>query len=91
MLKLTHKDGDSDIDNFRGLTLLTDISKFFEKLLVNQLYAYLESISVFRGNQFGFLRHSCCQSTALKMIDKSNFKKKCVASIFIDLRKAFDS
>lgn len=92
-LKLIHKDGDSDIDNFRGLTLLNTVSKVFEQLLVDQLYSYLESISVFKGNQFGFLKHSCCLSAAIQLIDriKANQKNKYVASLFIDRKKAFDT
>lgn len=92
-LKLIHKCGDFDIDNFRGLTLLPSLSKVFEELLLRQLYAYLEGIDLFVGNQFGFLKDSSCQSAALQLVDfiKSNYKKKLVAVMFIDLKKAFDT
>lgn len=54
-LKLIHKSGDCDIDNFRGLTLFPALSRVFEELLSRQLYDYLESLNLFDGNQFGFL------------------------------------
>lgn len=59
-LKLIHKSGDSDIENFRGLTLLPAVSKIFEFLLAEQLIAYLNSLKFFAGNQFGFIRNSSC-------------------------------
>lgn len=93
MLKLIHKCGSCDIDNFRGLTLLPSLSRVFEELLLRQLYTYLESLNLFIGNQFGFLKNSSCQSAAMQLIDfiKSNSKRKFVAAMFIDLRKAFDT
>lgn len=92
-LKLIHKSGTCDIDNFRGLTLLPSLSKIFEELLLQQLYGYLESLHFFIGNQFGFLKNSSCQSAALQFVDfvKSNCKNKFVGAIFIDLKKAFDT
>lgn len=49
-LKLIHKSGDSDIENFRGLTLLPAISKIFESIIAEQLLTYLESVNFFVGN-----------------------------------------
>lgn len=45
-LNTIHNESDSGIDNFRDVTLLTAIHTLFEQLLVNQLYAYLEDVSV---------------------------------------------
>lgn len=92
-LKLIHKSGSCDIDNYRGLTLLPSLSKIFEELLLRQLYDYLESLNFFIGNQFGFLKNSSCQSAALQLVDiiKSNNKDKFVAATFVDLKKAFDT
>lgn len=92
-LKLIHKSGSCDIDNFRGLTLLPSLSRVFEELLLRQLYSYLEKLNLFIGNQFGFLKNSSCQSAVLQLVDfiKSNYRRKLVAAMFIDLRKAFDT
>lgn len=92
-LKLIHKSGDCNIDNFRGLTILPALSKIFQELLLRQLYDYLDGLNFFIGNQFGFLKNSSCQSAALQLIDfiTSNYKNKFVAATFIDLRKAFDT
>lgn len=65
----------------------------FEQILANQLFAYFDSIKLFTGNQFGFLRNSSCQSAALQLVDiiKSSFRKKYVACVFVDLKRAFDT
>lgn len=68
-LKLIHKCGSFDIDNYRGLTLLPSLSKVFEFLMAKQLTAYLDGLYFFKGNQFGFIRHSSCLSAAYQLVD----------------------
>lgn len=60
---------------------------------MNQLIDYLDSFNFFKGNQFGFLRHSNCEGAALQLVNwiKANFKKRFVACIFVDLKRAFDT
>lgn len=48
-LKLIHKSDGSDINNFRGLTLLPVVSKIFEFIISEQLMSYLDSITFFLG------------------------------------------
>lgn len=92
-LKLIHKSGDSDIDNFRGLTIMPSVSKVFEESLSEQLSLYLDSINFFKNNQFGFLKHSSCSGAACQLVEElcRNYRQKFTACIFIDLRKAFDT
>jgi len=92
-LKLIHKNGTFDIENFRGLTLLPALSKIFEYVLTEQLLEYLNGLNFFKGNQFGFIRQSSCISAAYQLVNflKSTFRKKYVALIFIDLKRAFDT
>lgn len=60
---------------------------------MDQLVAYLDGINFFKGNQFGFLRHSNCESAALQLVNwiKTNFKKRFTACTFVDLKRAFDT
>lgn len=92
-LKLIHKSGDCDIDNFRGLTIMPALSKVFESVLCTQLIGYLDSIKFFCGNQFGFLKSSSCLGAAFTVVNfiRVNFRKKYVACMFVDLRRAFDT
>ena len=86
------KDDTTNKKNFRPISLLTIISKLFEKLKYDQLLdAFLP---IFFCNLSGFLPgHSCC-SALLKMTDdwrKSVDNGEDVAVIAIDLSQAFDS
>lgn len=60
-LKLIQKDGDYDVDNFRGIILLPSLSKIFEQLLLDQRHTYLKGLNIFVGDQFGFLKNFSCQ------------------------------
>ena len=44
----------SDSGKYRPISLLSFVSKVFEKLVKRQLESYLEGISFFSSNQFGF-------------------------------------
>lgn len=92
-LKLIHKSGDNDIENFRGLTILPSVSKIFEHILSMQLIEYLKSLKFFDGNQFGFIKNSSCLGAAFTVINfiRLNYRKKFVACMFVDLRRAFDT
>lgn len=75
-LKLIHKSGDNDIDNFRGLTILPSVSKVFEDICASQLINYLEAHNVIGTNQFGFLKNSSCSGAALQMVNAIKPKMK---------------
>lgn len=92
-LKLIHKTGDTDIENFRGLTILPSVSKIFEYILSLQLMEYLNSLNFFSGNQFGFIKKSSCLGAAYSVVNfiRLNYRKKFVACMFVDLRRAFDT
>lgn len=92
-LKLIHKAGDNDLGNFRGLTILPNKSKIYEQVLVNQLMTRLDEIDFFSGDQYGFLKNSSCEGAAVKLVDaiKSQYRRKYVACIFVDLKRAFDT
>lgn len=91
-LKLIHKNGDNDIDNFRGITVTQAVSKAYEKVYVNQLNEYLSQVEFFDGPQYGFQAASGTQGAAFQVINylKSN-NKKFSACLFIDLKRAFET
>lgn len=92
-LKLMYKSGSCDTDNFHELTLSPSLSRVFEELLLRQLYSSVPWKLRLIGNQFDFLKNSSCHSDALQLVDfiKSNYRRKSVAALFIDLKKAFDT
>ena len=86
------KDEDARKENDRPVSILTAISKVYEKVMFDQLYgAFHEHLS---PNLSGFLKkHSFC--TALLKMTKDwrriLYKREAVIAVAVDLSKAFDS
>ena len=81
-------------DNFRPISLLSVISKLLEKIVYKQLTSHMESNNQVFTKQFGFRKnHSCVDAieTFIGNIIECFDKDMSCLSIFIDLRKAFDT
>ena len=80
--------------NYRPISLLTSISKIFEKIIFNQLTNYLSLNNILTDSQYGFRKNHSTQSAALELIDRlmiSMDKGKTPLAIFLDFSKAFDT
>ena len=90
-----YKKGDaSDINNYRPISLLSNISKILEKIMYRRVISFLNRHNFFFENQFGF-RKKCSTSQAISLLINSitnsfNKNEKSLA-IFLDLSKAFDT
>jgi hypothetical protein len=80
--------------NYRPISLLSNVNKIFEKLMHKRLYKFLEDQLLIFSKQFGFrLGHSTIHALIdltediRKAIDENNF----AIGIFVDLQKAFDT
>jgi hypothetical protein len=82
------------IDNYRPILLLPVISKILEKIINTRLMNYLESNHLISNSQFGFRTGRSAEDAVHELTDflirKINVKTKCL-TIFMDLRKAFDT
>ena len=56
VLPLFKKDDCAVMDNYRPISLLTAISKLFEKVVFSQLYDYFRNNDLFYGSPYGFLK-----------------------------------
>ena len=87
-----HKKKDKCVkENYRPVSIQTNISKVREKLLYNQLYSYFDNI--LSANQFGFRKGHSAQQCLLVMIEK--FKEAVdkgheFGALLADLLKALD-
>ena len=90
-----YKKGDtSDINNYRPIRLLSNISKILEKIMYHRVISFLNRHNFFFKNQFGF-RKQCSIFQAISLLINSitnsfNKNEKSLA-IFLDLSKAFDT
>ena len=89
------KKGNSNLlTNYRPISIVSQISKIFEKLLYNRINDYLEKYHLISDKQFGF-RQNSSRSHAIsniyeKLIQNSD-KGMYTCCIFLDLTKAFDT
>ena len=95
MRVLLKKGSRFDKDKYRPISVLSNLSKIFEKAMYHhRIYNYLKQSKILYPRQFGF-REKCSTTYALISITESirqsidNNEFGC--GIFIDLKKAFDS
>ena len=84
----------TDVNNYRPISLLSNISKIIEKIVHDRLYLYLENNNIFYKYQFGFranhsTNHALTEIT--EQIRNACEKGLYTCSIYFDLQKAFDT
>ena len=82
------------MDNYRPVSLLTSISKVFEKVVFTQLYEYFDKHNLFFSSQYGFRKKHSTEMAGLELTDrilKDIYNKDISLAIFMDLSKAFDT
>ena len=83
-----------DIQNYRPISLLSSLSKIFERVILNRLVSFLEQNSLIIPTQFGFRHNRSTIHSILDIITESyqNIEdKRFSALILLDIKKAFDS
>jgi len=89
------KKGSHDkLDNYRPISLLTNISKVFEKVIFKRCYKFLDESNLLDPYQFGFRpKHSTIDANTLLIKDilQSLNKNEYTLAVFCDLSKAFDT
>ena len=81
-------------ENYRPISLLSNISKLFERAMHNRLYDFLENSDVLYDLQFGFRKQYSSNHALLSIVEGIREKldnKTFSCGVFIDLEKAFDT
>ena len=83
-----------ELDNYRPISIIPVVAKFFERIIYNQVYAFLIDNNVLSNSQSGF---RCLHSTVTALLEASNSwaynidRGNVNAVVFLDLKKAFDT
>ena len=90
-----YKKGDNHLfDNYRPISLLSTVSKIFEKNVFTQVYNYFCAHKLFYESQYGFRKCHSTELAAIELVDRlCNYLDagKVPVSVFLDLSKAFDT
>lgn len=90
-----HKSGaKSNLNNHRPISLLTILSKIFEKLMCSRLKSHLYFNNIINDNQFGFRVNNSTSDAIVQFLDEcynSINSKNHILAVFLDLSKAFDT
>ena len=88
------KDSKLNHENYRPISLLSVLSKIFEKIIYKRMYSFLTKNKLIYERQYGF-RSNYSTNYALanltERIKSSLDTKDYVCGIFVDLEKAFDT
>ena len=86
------KKGDSPLlSNYRPISLLSTISKIFERIIYNQLYQYFNDNELLAEQQYGLRAQHSTEYAAIKLFDHINKEKdsgNTPTALYIDLSKA---
>ena len=83
-----------DPTNYRPISILSQFSQIFEKLVYKQLINYTEKHNILSECQFGFRKGHSTEQAITEIVD--NFRtsidnNQIVCGIFLDFAKAFDT
>jgi endonuclease/exonuclease/phosphatase family metal-dependent hydrolase len=84
----------SEPKSYRPISLISNIGKILEKLILNRLKAFEESKNIFIPNQFGFRNQHSTIQQVLRIVKKAaiNFNnRKSTGMLLLDIEKAFDT
>lgn len=90
-----HKKGDkNDVNNYRGITLVSCLSKLFTTILNDRITTFCDKNNVISDAQFGFRKgRSTIDALYIlsSIVQNYIFQKKRLYCVFIDLSKCFDT
>ena len=71
VIPIFKKGDDTDINNYRPISLLPAISKIIEKVIYNQSYNYFDQITILYAHQYGFRKQHSTELAVLELVDRT--------------------
>ena len=89
------KKGERELrENYRPISLLSNLSKLFERAMHSRVYSFLESSGLFFDLQFGFRNKHSTSHALLSILDeiRQNLDNNAFScGVFMDFEKALDN
>jgi hypothetical protein len=88
------KGAKSKCENYRPISLLSNLSKLFERAMHTRIYEFLEKSDALYNLQFGFRKNFSTNHALLSIVEeiRKNLDSKTFScGVFVDLEKAFDT
>ena len=87
-------DNPTSIKDYRPISVLSVLSKVYERVILNQLCSFIETQNLYNINQSGFRKGHSTNTLLLKLRDDIRTamnRSEVILSILIDYSKAFDT
>ena len=87
-------DSPTSIKDYRPISVLSVLSKVYERVILNQLWSFIKTQNLYSINQSGFRKGHSTNTLLLKLRDDIRMamnRSEVALSILIDYSKAFDS
>ena len=87
-------DDNTDANNCRPISLLSNFNRVFEKIIYNRLTSYIKKHELLYSSQYGFRKGHSTQHAILDIVNdiQTNMNQRLLScGVFIDLKKAFDT
>ena len=94
IIPLFKKCDETLLENYRPISILPAISKFFERIMFIQIHNHFSMHNLFYSGQYGFRANHSTQFAALELIDRITQdldQGNMPITILMDLSKAFDT
>ena len=85
-------DDDTDANNYRPISLLSNFNRVFEKIIYKRLTSYIAKHDFLNSSQYGFRKGHSTQHAILDIVNdiQSNMNRRLLScGVFIDLKKSF--
>ena len=93
VVPVTKKKEICQINNYRGITLTSILSKTYSHILDNRLRSRVDDINIFNECQFGFMQIEStidCLFILQSIVKNQIYRKRKLHCAFIDFQMAFD-